>query len=61
HWMQSKILGIKDSQLKYTDQDMEENNKKYRLDKYEIDAREFEKRYVRRFMRYYKEYIISYL
>lgn len=61
HWMQSKILGIRDTQLKYTDQDIEENNKKYRLDKYEIDAREFEKKYVRRFMRYYKEYIISYL
>jgi len=61
HWMQSRILGIKDNQLKYTDKDMEENNKKYRLDKFEIDARGFEKKYVRRFMRYYTEYITSYL
>lgn len=60
HWMQSQILGIKDSQLKYTDLDVEKNSKNYRRDKYEIDARNFEKKYVRRFMRYYVEFISSY-
>ena len=60
HWMQSQVLGIKDNQLSYTEQDSEKNNLKYRRDKFEIDAREFEKKYVRRFMRYYKEYITFY-
>jgi len=60
HWMQSQILGVKDSELGYTDEDCEKNNLKYRKDKYEIDAREFEKKHVRRFMIYYKEYITFY-
>lgn len=60
HWMQSQILGVKDSQLGYTEEDFERNSKKYRNDKYEIDARKFERKYVRRFMRYYKEYTTFY-
>ena len=60
HWMQSRVLGIKDHQLQYTHEDMLANNKKYRKDEFEIDASKFEKKYVRKFMRYYKEYITSY-
>jgi len=61
HWMQSQVLGIKDKDLSYTEEDSDKNNLKYRKDKYEIDARKFEKKYVRRFMIYYKEYITFYL
>jgi len=53
HWMQSEILGIKDSQLKYTQKDLERNSKRYWNNKYEVDARKFERRYIRKFMRYY--------
>jgi len=60
HWMQSQIFGVRDSQLGYTEEDFKKNSKKYSNDKYEIDARKFERRYVRRFMRYYKEYITFY-
>lgn len=53
HWMQSQVLGIKDSQLHYTEDDMDRNTRKYYYDKFEIDARKFERKYVRKFMRYY--------
>ena len=53
HWMQSEVLGVKDSQLGYTDRDMYLNKKSYWNNKYEVDAREFERKHVRRFMRYY--------
>lgn len=53
HWMQSEVLGVKDSQLHYTDKDMYLNKKKYWNNKYEVDARKFERKYVKRFMRYY--------
>jgi len=53
HWMQSEVLGIKDSQLRYSDRDMLLNNKKYWNNKYEIDARRFERKYVKKLMRYY--------
>ena len=53
HWMQSQVLGIKDSQLHYTNDDMNRNTRKYYYNKFEIDARKFERKYVRKFMRYY--------
>jgi len=53
HWMQSQILHVKDKELRYSDDDVEKNNKTYRMNKYEVDARKFEKKYVRRFMQYY--------
>ena len=53
HWMQSQVLGIKDSQLHYTEEDMNRNSRKYYYDRYEIDARKFERKYIRKFMKYY--------
>ena len=53
HWMQSKIFKIKDSQLKYTQEDVDKNAHAYWHNKYEKDARKFERKYVRRFMKYY--------
>jgi hypothetical protein len=56
HWMQSEILGVKDSDILYSEEDVNNNSKKYWNNKYEIDARNFEKKYVRKFMRYYVEF-----
>ena len=56
HWMQSEIIGIKDREIVYTEEDIAKNSKRYWNNKYEIDARHFEKRYVRKFMRYYVEF-----
>lgn len=53
HWMQSQVLGIKDSQLHYTEDDMDRNTRKYYYDRFEVDARKFERKYVRKFMKYY--------
>jgi len=60
HWMQSKILKIKDSQLCYTDRDVAYNTLRYRNNKFEVDARKFERSTVRKFMRYYKQFISYY-
>jgi len=56
HWMQSEVLGIKDRDIRYTEEDIQKNSKKYWNNKYEVDARNFEKKYVRKFMRYYLEF-----
>lgn len=56
HWMQSEILGVRDRDLIYTEEDIIKNSKKYWNNKYEVDARNFEKKYVRKFMRYYVEF-----
>jgi len=61
HWMQSEIYHIKDRQLKYTEEDIKKNSKKYWNNRFEKDARNFEKKYVRRFMRYYTEFKNDYL
>jgi len=53
HWMQSEIYGVKDSQIKYTDDDVRNNRKKYRCNKYEKDANLFERKNIRRFVKYY--------
>jgi hypothetical protein len=53
HWMQSRVFNIKDNQLQYTQEDVDKNTHAYWHNKYEKDARVFERRYVRRFMRYY--------
>lgn len=60
HWMQSEVLGVKDRQLHYTERDIDLNSKAYRKNKFEIDARKFEKRYVRKFMRYYVNFRRAY-
>ena len=53
HWMQSKIFKIKDKQLEYTQEDVDKNAHAYWSNKYEKDARVFERKYVRQMMRYY--------
>jgi len=53
HWMQSEVLGIKDSQVKYNEYDLNNNTNRYYRNKFEVDARKFERKYIRKFMRYY--------
>jgi len=60
HWMQSQVFGIKDKQLLYTEDDYKKNSKKYWNDKFEVDARRFEKKHIRRFMKYYVLFRKSY-
>lgn len=60
HWMQSEVMGIRDSQLCYSEKDMILNNKKYWNNRYEVDARRFEKRYVKKLMRYYVNFKRAY-
>jgi hypothetical protein len=57
--MQSQVLGIKASQLNYTDEDYLKNNKKYKHNKYEKDARKFEDKFVVKFMKYYSSFKTS--
>jgi hypothetical protein len=59
HWMQSQVLGIKASQLNYTEEDYVKNNKKYKHNKYEKDARKFEDKFVVKFMKYYSSFKTS--
>jgi hypothetical protein len=51
--MQSRIYKVKDSELRYTEEDLKNNSKKYWNDKFEIDARVFERKYIRKLMKYY--------
>lgn len=61
HWMQSQVFKVRDSQIKYTQEDVDNNTNRYKNNRFEKDAAKFEKQYVRKYMRYYKEYLISYL
>jgi len=51
HWMQSEVLGIKDQKVHYNDYDLNNNTKRDYNNKYEVDARQYERKYVRKFMR----------
>jgi len=60
HWYQSEILKIRSSAINYTDKDFILNTKKYRRNKWEIHARNFEKRFLRSFINYYAHYKIHF-
>ena len=59
--MQSQVFKVSDSQIKYTQEDVDNNANRYKNNRFEKDAAKFEKQYVRKYLRYYKEYVISYL
>lgn len=54
HWMQSRIYKISNSEVSYTDDDVERNTNAYYRNKHEIDARHFERTYITKFYRYYR-------
>ena len=60
HWIQSEIYKVKDSELKYSDDDAEKNKKNYRCNKYEKDANLFERKNIDKFCKYYSFFKIFY-
>ncbi len=53
HWMQSKIYKIGTRELKYTEEDVLYNTNAYYRNKLEIDARQFVRQYLKKFIKYY--------
>ena len=46
HWMQDRLLGISAEELDYTTKDVKNSTSKYWNNKHEIDARDFEVKYM---------------
>ena len=53
HWIQDNMLKVEEHRLNYTDQDCEKSNDKYYYNKWEVDARKFERKYKRDFIDLY--------
>ena len=53
HWIQDNMLNVAEHRLNYTDEDSEKENDKYYYNKWEIDARKFERQYKRDFIDLY--------
>ena len=49
HWIQDNMLHVSERRLNYTDEDSEKENDKYYYNKWEVDARKFERQYKRDF------------
>ena len=53
HWIQDNMLHVAEGRLNYTDQDCEKSNDRYYYNKWEVDARKFERKYKRDFIDLY--------
>jgi len=53
HWIQDHMLEVDECKLNYTDEDCEKSRPKYYYNKYEVDARKFERRYKKEFIQLY--------
>jgi hypothetical protein len=53
HWIQDNMLQVAEHRLNYSDQDCEKENDKYYYNKWEIDARKFERQYKKDFIDLY--------
>ena len=53
HWIQDNMLKVEEHRLNYTDQDCEKSNDKYYYNKWEVDARKFERKYKKDFIELY--------
>jgi|TARA_Y100000034_G_C6710367_1_gene313756 hypothetical protein len=53
HWIQDNMLNVSEHRLNYTDEDSEKENNKYYYNKWEVDARKFERQYKRDFIDLY--------
>ena len=49
HWMQDNMLGVSESKLNYTDEECDNNSRAYKYNRWEVDARRFERRYRKEF------------
>jgi len=57
HWMQSRIYKIGTSKIKYTETDIEHNTNAYYRSELEVDARQFVRQYLNKFIKYYNGFI----
>jgi len=53
HWMQDNMLGVAESKLNYTDEECDNNSRAYKYNRWEVDARRFERRYKKEFIDLY--------
>ena len=53
HWMQDNVFGVAESKLNYTDEDCDKERRAYCYNKWEVDARRFERRYKKEFIEVY--------
>jgi len=53
HWIQDNMLNVDEGKLNYTDEDCEKFRPKYYYNKWEVDARRFERRYKKEFIDLY--------
>lgn len=56
HWMQSRIYKIGVRSIEYTEEDSENNTNAYYRSKLEVDARQFVRQYLEKFIKYYKQF-----
>ena len=53
HWIQDNMLNVAEHRLNYTEEDSEKENDKYYYNKWEVDARKFERMYKKDFIDLY--------
>lgn len=53
HWMQSKLYKASPREIKYTEEDVLYNTNAYYRNKLEIDARQFVRQYLSKYLKYY--------
>jgi len=53
HWMQDNMLGVAESKLNYTDEECDNDSRAYKYNRWEVDARRFERRYKKEFIELY--------
>ena len=53
HWMQDNMLGVEESKLNYTDEQCDNGSSVYKYNRWEVDARRFERRYKKEFIDLY--------
>lgn len=53
HWMQDNLLGVSESKLTYTDEQCNNDSPVYKYNRWEVDARRFERRYKKEFIELY--------
>jgi len=54
HWMQSKLYKTSSREISYTEEDILYNTNAYYRNKLEIDARQFVRQFLYKFLKYYK-------
>lgn len=59
HWMQSRVYKVSASKIDYNDDDVERNTHAYSRNEYEVDARQFERTYLKKFYKYYKTFRLT--